>query len=95
MILSGSKINEQLGKEIFIEPYNEKNLTTNSYNLTLNKKLLIYTDDILDMRKNNSVKEIIIPASGLVLKPGQLYLGATNEKQVQISIFLYWREDLP
>lgn len=80
MILSGSKINEQLGKEIFIEPYSEKNLTTNSYNLTLNKKLLIYTDDILDMRKNNSVKEIIIPASGLVLKPGQLYLGATNEK---------------
>jgi len=35
---------------------------------------------ILDMKGNNKTYEIIIPASGLILIPGILYLGSTVEK---------------
>jgi len=54
-------------------------LGPNSYDLTLNEKLLVYTELPLDMKNNNPTKEIIIPPEGLVLQPGVLYLGKTNE----------------
>ena len=65
--------------DIFISDFNTKKLNPNGYNLSLNNKLLVYTDEVLDMRKPNPTKEIIIPEEGLVLYPGQLYLGKTNE----------------
>lgn len=42
MILSGLKIKEEIGKNIFIEPFNENQLNPNSYNLRLDNKLLVY-----------------------------------------------------
>lgn len=79
MILSGKEIKNKLGKEIKIEPFNEKQLNPNSYNLRLHNELLIYDETILDMKKENKVKKIIIPKEGLVLEPGKLYLGRTLE----------------
>lgn len=33
----------------------------------------------IDMKKNNPCREIIIPDNGLLLEPGRVYLGKTNE----------------
>jgi dCTP deaminase len=51
MILSGKEIKNKLGKEIIIEPFNEKQLNPNSYNLRLHNELLVYDEEILDMKK--------------------------------------------
>lgn len=79
MILSGKEIKNRIGKDIFIEPYSEKQLNPNSYNLKLHNELLIYEDEVLDMKKENKAKKIVIPEQGLLLEPGKLYLGRTVE----------------
>jgi len=79
MILSGLEIKNRLGNSIFIEPYDEKLLNPNSYNLQLHHELMVYTERILDMRKPNAYQTITIPEHGLVLEPGRLYLGRTIE----------------
>ncbi|MDL2248863.1 dCTP deaminase [Tyzzerella sp. OttesenSCG-928-J15] len=79
MILSGLEIKDKLGKDIFIEPYDEKFLNPNSYNLRLHNELLVYEEDVLDMKKPNKTKSIIIPEDGLLIEPGKLYLGRTME----------------
>ncbi len=79
MILSGLEIKNKLGKELFIEPYNEKQLNPNSYNLRLDKNLLVYEETTLDMKKENKAKPLIIPEEGLLLETGKLYLGRTIE----------------
>lgn len=79
MILSGKEIQNKLGKEIIIKPFNEKQLNPNSYNLRLHNKLLVYEENILDMKKVNSTREIIIPNEGFLLEPNKLYLGRTVE----------------
>ena len=38
MILSGKEIAKHLGKEIVIEPFDEKRLNPNSYNLSLHNQ---------------------------------------------------------
>jgi deoxycytidine triphosphate deaminase len=79
MILSGKEIKNKLGNEIVIDPFNENQLNPNSYNLTLHHKLLIYSNQILDMKKKNEVSTLVIPEEGLLLEPGRLYLGRTVE----------------
>lgn len=79
MILSGLEIKNKIGKEIIIEPFNEKELNPNSYNLKLFNELLVYEEEYLDMKKLNKTKKIIIPEEGLMLEPGKLYLGRTLE----------------
>ena len=80
MILSVIEIKRQyeLGN-IYISDFDEKRLGPNSYNLRLDNKLLVYTNPILDMKKDNPVEEIIIPKEGYILEPGRLYLGKTIE----------------
>lgn len=81
MILSGKEIKSQVSKgNIKISPFYEKSINPNSYNLRLHNELMVYTDEILDMKKPLSTQKIIIPETGLVLKPGRLYLGRTYEK---------------
>lgn len=79
MILSGREIKNRLNKEIFIEPFSEKQLNPNSYNLKLHNELLVYQETVLDMKKENKFKSIIIPPEGIVLEPNRLYLGRTKE----------------
>lgn len=62
-----------------IHPFDEKHLNPNSYDLHLDSKLLVYTNAILDSKKENETEEIIIPGEGLVLEQGKFYLGSTVE----------------
>lgn len=81
MILSGDEIIKQVAQDaITISPFNEDQVTTNSYDFRLQDKLLIYTDSSLDVKKNNQFRVRDIPKSGVLLEAGQLYLGATVEK---------------
>ncbi|MDR2932511.1 MAG: dCTP deaminase [Oscillospiraceae bacterium] len=80
MILSGLEIERQIKEgRIKITPYDRRYLNPNSYNLRLHSELLVYTDDVLDMKKPLQTRKIIIPDTGLVLSPGVLYLGRTYE----------------
>lgn len=65
--------------KIVIEPFTKGNVNPNSYNLTLGNELLVYTDDILDCKKNNKTRTITIPEEGYILSPNNLYLARTNE----------------
>jgi dCTP deaminase len=79
MILSGLEIERRLGSDIVIEPYDRKLLNPNSYNLRLSDELLVYTSPTLDMAKPNDFERLTIPAEGMLLQPGRLYLGRTLE----------------
>lgn len=79
MILSGKEIHKQLGKKITIAPFNKSQLNPNSYNLKLHDELLVYDNELLDMKKPQSTSNIQIPEDGYVLSPGKLYLGRTVE----------------
>jgi len=79
MILSGIEIKKRLGNDIIIDPYDEKRLNPNSYNLRLHNELLVYDNNVLDMKKENTASKIIIPDDGLILEPNKLYLGRTIE----------------
>lgn len=80
MILSGKEILKNIKeKKIVIEPFDESRLNPNSYNLSLSDELLVYENDLLDMKIPNKTKNIKIPEEGLILEPNRLYLGRTNE----------------
>lgn len=79
MILSGLEIKNKLGKEIIINPFDEKFLNPNSYNLRLYNELLVYEGTLLDMKRPNPTRKITIPDDGYILRPGELYLGRTLE----------------
>ena len=75
MILSGREILREIDRgNISIEPFNTRRVNPNSYNL-----LLVYRGELLDMRTPNEAETLIIPPEGLVLTPGRLYLGRTEE----------------
>lgn len=81
MILTGQEIIKQQEKgSIKIYPFDQNRVNPNSYNVSLSDKIMIYDrGNLLDMKKDNPVKEFIIPKTGIVLKPGILYLGRTVE----------------
>jgi dCTP deaminase len=79
MILSGKEIQRRLYNDIIIEPFNVKQLNPNSYNLRLHHELMMYDEAVLDMKQNHKVTYLNVPEQGLVLTPGQLYLGRTVE----------------
>jgi dCTP deaminase len=80
MILSGREIEKHLGDKIVIDPFDPANLNPNSYNLTLHNELLTYEEVVLDMRKPNRFRRLVIPPEGMVLSPNQLYLARTVER---------------
>lgn len=81
MILSGKEILKQVQKGVIqITPFDEKCINPNSYNLRLDNKLLVYKNEVLDMKTPNEVEELVIPQEGLLLEPGKLYLGRTVER---------------
>ncbi len=79
MILTGNEIKARIDKDIKIVPFDESKINPNSYNLKLHNELLVYDEEVLDMKKENKVKSITIPEEGLVLEPNKLYLGRTVE----------------
>lgn len=83
MVLTGREIVKQMeAGTIHIHPFNPRNLGPNSYDVCLNPKLLVYDlspGQVLDMKKENPTRSLLIPEDGLVLEPGILYLGCSNE----------------
>lgn len=80
MILSGKEIDKQIkAGRISIEPYSGV-INPNSYNLRLHNELMVYEEDVLDMKRPLKTKTIVIPPEGLVLQPNKLYLGRTVER---------------
>ena len=81
MILSGKEIKKQIKEgSIAIDPFTDEQINPNSYNLRLHPDLLVYDNDILDMREKNSASPLVIPENGLLLEPHKLYLGRTVER---------------
>lgn len=79
-ILSGNEIRQRMSKgDIIIHPYNDQQLGPNSYNLRLLDRMLVYTEAVLDPKRDNRTREIIIPQEGYVLKPGRVYIASTEE----------------
>ena len=67
-ILSGNEIRQRMSKgDIIIHPYNDQQLGPNSYNLRLLDRMLVYTEAVLDPKRDNRTREIIIPQEGYVL----------------------------
>jgi len=83
MILSGNEILKQIeAGNISIDPFDQSKLNPNSYNLSLAEDLLVYSEMPLDMKKDNPTKKLKIPKEGILLKPGNLYLGRTKEHTI-------------
>ena len=80
MILSDSRILEEIAKgTIKIEPYDRKDLGSNSYDVHLGKWLATYDSSILDAKLHNTISYFEIPDEGYVLEPAGFYLGVTLE----------------
>ncbi|MFC8078336.1 deoxycytidine triphosphate deaminase [Streptomyces sp. NPDC057307] len=80
MILTGPAIRAALQSgEITIDPYDPARLSPNAYDWRLGDTLRVCAGD-LDAAAPTAFIEQAIPATGLVLKPGVLYLGVTLEK---------------
>jgi len=70
MILSDSRILEEIAKQtIKIEPYDRKDLGSNSYDVHLGKWLATYDNAILDAKAHNTITYFEIPEDGFVLEP--------------------------
>lgn len=80
MILGGEEIVRRLGSDIIVDPFDQEQLNSNSYNLSLHDEILVYEEVVLDMRQVNRTRRLRIPDDGMVLKPDQLYLGRTKER---------------
>jgi len=80
MILTGSEIKKEVKKgRIVIDPFNIKDVETNSYDFHIDNVLYTYKDDLLDPTKDNELEELIIPTQGLTLSPKKIYIGRTIE----------------
>ncbi|MFG0289411.1 MAG: dCTP deaminase [Rhodopirellula sp. JB044] len=79
MILSSQELLSRMGDDIAIDPFDPTRLNANSYNLALHHELLVYEEVVLDAASPNRYRRIEIPAEGLTLQPGVLYLGRTVE----------------
>ncbi len=79
MILSGPEIQKRRGTDIFIDPFDPSRINPNSYNLSLHKELLAYTNPVLDMSQPNPTRSLTIPPEGLLLEANRVYLGRTVE----------------
>lgn len=80
MILTGKKIDAEvrIGR-ITISPFYAERLTTNSYDLKLGEKYLVYKDDPIDPKRKADYDLLTIPPEGLRLSPGDFVLGESAE----------------
>ena len=81
MILTGPAIAaRRAAGDVVIDPWDERRLNPNSYNLSLHDELLVYDDLELDMAKPARYTRHRIPEEGLMLAPHRLYLARTAER---------------
>ena len=70
---------ERVAGNIVIKPWRVTHLNPNSYNVCWGDRGIIYRDKQLDMYHQNPTEEFIIPESGYLMVPGELYLLPTVE----------------
>ena len=80
MLTAQKILDERENGNLGITPWNIDNLNPNSYNVRLNNELLYYNIPVIDSKKDNPYTKITIPYEGLVLVPGRLYIGSTQEE---------------
>lgn len=80
MILTRDQIKAEIDQaNIQILTAYDLKIGTNSIDLHLDDRLQVYTSAILDLIKDNETQEMEIPDKGLILWPGEFYLGCTAE----------------
>lgn len=79
-MLTGNEILLQVrAKRLTIEPFDPDCIGPNSYDVHLAPEMWVYCEAVLDTRRDNRGRAFKIPPEGLVLRPGVLYLGSTEE----------------
>ena len=81
-MLSGAEIQKRMQEknpDIIITPQDNIVINPNSVNLTLNDTIAVYTDPVLDLKKDNATEKIKIEEDGIWVYPDEIYLGITNE----------------
>lgn len=80
MILTGSEIERQVRlNRITLDPFDPAQLNPNSYNYRIGTTYKMLPASIADPQEALSLPDLPIPESGVVLRPGQLYLASTYE----------------
>jgi dCTP deaminase len=80
MILTGSKIRDEVvAGNIVVEPFNDAQLSTNSYDLRLGYKYLKYKSGVIDPKKQHAYDIHDIPVGGLQLEAGEFLLSESLE----------------
>lgn len=80
MILTGSQIAAEVSAgRIVIGEFSEQRIEPNSYGFRLGEDLVQYDQEILDAAETPRTRQARIGPAGLVLLPGQFYLGGTME----------------
>ena len=81
MILTGSEITRRvrLG-QITIDPFDARQVNPNSYNYRLGRRVKCAPRQTIDPADELRWSHVDIPNSGMLLEPGQLYLGHTLER---------------
>ncbi|MEY9938574.1 dCTP deaminase [Streptacidiphilus sp. MAP5-3] len=81
MILTGTEISKQVrGGRITVSPFDSARCTTNSYDLALGRRLVVYQEEVLDPRKEPAHEQREIPDEGYLLAPGDFVLAETAEQ---------------
>ncbi|MEU6935046.1 deoxycytidine deaminase [Streptomyces sp. NPDC046374] len=81
MILTGTEILKQVaGGGVVITPASPGQENPVSFNYHLGPTLKCHRGGVIDTRADNALEEIAIPAEGMVLQPGRIYLGTTVEQ---------------
>ncbi|MGW1067480.1 dCTP deaminase [Streptomyces aureus] len=80
MILTGPEIAKavEIG-DIVIDPYDDRRLSPNAYDWRLGDTIRTCDTD-LDAALGSTFTDCALPAEGMVLEPGKLYLGVTHER---------------
>ncbi|WP_455834127.1 dCTP deaminase [Pseudarthrobacter siccitolerans] len=80
MILTGPEIRRQVSRHrIVISPFRDEFVNPNSYNYGLGSTILKSNHQLFDTAATPEWETLHIGVTGIVLRPGRLYLGHTQE----------------
>ncbi|MFJ9517990.1 dCTP deaminase domain-containing protein [Kitasatospora sp. NPDC101801] len=65
--------------EVLIDPFDREQVSPNAYDWRLGERIRICAGE-LDAARPTVFEERVIPPEGMLLEPGQLYLGVTHER---------------
>lgn len=81
MILTGPQIAREVHNgRIRISPFQDSQVTTNSYDLRLGKRYIVYDAGVVDPRQPPRYQEFELPEDGLTLQAGSFLLAETVER---------------